>query len=501
MDKKDPPKNPPIIKNIGVTASEKYLGKLCNKTFLSLWSYPGVYQDKGKSDDKGHGKEVCDLLVVFGEHIIIFSDKDCTFPDTGDLALDWKRWFKRAIAKSANQAWGAERWIRQYSSRVFLDRECSKSMPIDFPNIINAKFHLVVVAHGISQQIKKLFGGSGSLLIDSTIKGFNSHTRPFTVGDLDENRSFIHILEDFSLEILMTTRDTISDFINYLEKRELLLRSGKAVFAPGEEELLAIYLSRLNDENEHDFIFDSSNPKDDNDLMILEEGFWEEFKKNPQRIAQIEENKISYMWDSLIEKFNHYVFEGEQFHVSEGGIKDTEKILRFMAGESRFTRRFYSEIIIDLLKTTPKDFRRLTVLLPTLNRTHYYVFLLFPTHNSISYERYRNARIEFLKACCMVVKLEYPDATDIVGIATETGLNNDNQTEDAIYLDARYWNSELDQEARDLKEKLEILTKAKFRNSKAKEYPDIELKTIPKNPRNKPCPCGSGKKYKKCCGA
>lgn len=501
MEIKDPPKNPPIKKNIGVTPSEKYLGELCEKTFLSLWSYPSVYQDKGKPDGKGHGKEVCDLLVVFGEHIIIFSDKDCTLPDTGDASVDWNRWFKRAIFKSAKQAWGAERWIKQYSSRVYLDRECSSPLPIDLPNIENAKFHLIVVAHGISRRIKELYGGSGSLMIDSTIKGYKNHTRPFAIGDLDENRSFVHILEDFSLDILMTTRDTISDFINYIEKRELLLRSGKAVFAPGEEELLAIYLSRLNDKNEHDFIFDRTNEKDAYDLVLIEEGFWEDFKKSPKRVAQIEEDKVSYLWDSLIEKFNHYTLAGEQFFVSEGGFKDTEKILRFMAGESRFTRRFYSKIIIDLLKTTPKDYRRLTVLLPMLNRKQYYVFLLFPTHHSISYERYRNARIEFLKACCMVVKLEYPDATDIVGIATESGLDNDNQTEDAIYLDARYWNLELDQEARDLKEKLEILTKPIYRNSKDKEYPDIRLKTVPKNPRNKPCPCGSGKKYKKCCGA
>ena len=42
----------------------------------------------------------------------------------------------------------------------------------------------------------------------------------------------------------------------------------------------------------------------------------------------------------------------------------------------------------------------------------------------------------------------------------------------------------------------------------AKEYVDIEkftqdntvCRTTPKVGRNDPCPCGSGKKYKKCCG-
>ena len=53
------------------------------------------------------GKEICDLLVVFDRHLFVFSDKYCAFPDTGDIALDWCRWYKRAIKKSADQVWGA----------------------------------------------------------------------------------------------------------------------------------------------------------------------------------------------------------------------------------------------------------------------------------------------------------------------------------------------------------------------------------------------------------
>ena len=37
-------------------------------------------------------------------------------------------------------------------------------------------------------------------------------------------------------------------------------------------------------------------------------------------------------------------------------------------------------------------------------------------------------------------------------------------------------------------------------NSKSAAYPQIKS-TKPKTGRNEPCPCGSGKKYKKCCGA
>jgi hypothetical protein len=82
-----------------------------------------VFRDQGRSNGKGDGKEVCDLLVVFENHVIIFSDKQCSFFDSGDLQVEWRRWYKRAILKSAQQVWGAERWIREFPSRLFLDKK------------------------------------------------------------------------------------------------------------------------------------------------------------------------------------------------------------------------------------------------------------------------------------------------------------------------------------------------------------------------------------------
>jgi len=108
----------PIHKAEGVTPSEKYLNGLCESTFLSLWSYPGIFRDQKKKDARD-GKELCDMLVVFDEHVLIFSDKHCSFPSSGNLELDWKRWYNRAIKKSADQAWGAERWLRSYPQAVY----------------------------------------------------------------------------------------------------------------------------------------------------------------------------------------------------------------------------------------------------------------------------------------------------------------------------------------------------------------------------------------------
>ena len=69
---------PPMYRSSGATAAERYLKKLCDRSFLSLWSYSGVYRDQGKVGKAGDGKEICDLLVVFQNHILIFSDKERT---------------------------------------------------------------------------------------------------------------------------------------------------------------------------------------------------------------------------------------------------------------------------------------------------------------------------------------------------------------------------------------------------------------------------------------
>jgi hypothetical protein len=490
----------PIQKGAGVTSAERYLARLCEKNFLSLWSYPGVYRDQGKRSIDCDGKEICDLLVVFDKHVVIFSDKHCELQDSGIVQRDWQRWFKKAIQKSAEQAWGAERWLRQQPNRVFLDRQCKQKLPIDLPPIEKTVFHLIVVAHGVSSRVRQHFpNSSGSLVIDTSLKGFAGHAKPFCVGDLDSQKSLIHVLDDDSLHTLMSTRDTISDFVAYLSAREKLFRGQRAICATGEEQLLAVYLKSLNDKNEHDFIFPIEPGQNVNKIYLLE-GHWEEFQKAPERIAQLDADKISYSWDRLIEKFNYYALRREQYYVTDGGLKDSEMVLRFMAREPRWKRRYLAEAILDMLRTTPSDKRRLRVLPPVDKGDPYYLFLLLPTLYAETEDQYRTVRRNFLESCCAVVKLEYPDAEDIVGIATEPGMGNDSRSEDAIYFDARSWNSEMQAMAKEHQEKLGILKKPRRIVQHVEEYPDVRLaKTGAKIGRNEPCPCGSGKKYKRCC--
>jgi len=143
-----------MIRAEGVTPAERYLDTLCRRSFLSLWSFPSPFRDQDMR--KGQGKEICDLLVVFEDDILLFSDKYVAFPDTGDLERDWRRWFKRAVAESATQLRGAERWIRTHPDRVFVDRACTTRLPVDLSS--SPRFHHIVVAHGAAQRCRAELG-------------------------------------------------------------------------------------------------------------------------------------------------------------------------------------------------------------------------------------------------------------------------------------------------------------------------------------------------------
>jgi SEC-C motif len=499
----------------GVTNAERYLKKLCDKTFLSLWSHSGIYRDQGKPTTAADGKELCDLLVVFEQHIIIFSDKDCKFPTTNDLDIAWSRWFRRAVDESAKQIWGAERWIRERPDRLFLDRTCTRRFPIDLPPLDQVKFHRVVVAHNVSAACRAKLGGSGSLMLMPHIIG-SMHTDnkagvvPFAVGQLDPAKGYVHVLDDTSLDILLRTRDTITDFVDYLTKKELLIESGTLVSAAGEEDLLAFYLGRLNETNEHDFIV----PKPYTNLVV-EEGEWKRFSASPERISQVQADETSYLWDHLIEKFTYHFVNGTSEFCSNPTYADQERLFRLFAKESRYRRRMLANALLEAIDKGRQSDRLIRVSPPLQPGVPYYVFLTLKPTLSVfkTSEQYRQARLGLLQCVCQVVKLKWPDATDILGMALEPlDVPGGLRSEDAVYFDAREWTDEMAEEAKELQTKLKILLNVTEYRRSFQEYPEHsspqpvtpQLVTIPthrekQSLRNSSCPCGSGQKYKKCC--
>ncbi|MDD3940728.1 MAG: hypothetical protein PHQ01_04125 [Candidatus Pacebacteria bacterium] len=443
-------------KNNGITESEKYLNKMCTKAFLSLWTYPRVFKDQGKSNE-GDGKEICDTLVVFKNHVIIFSDKNCKFPNSGDTTKDWKRWFKRAVMKSAKQLWGAERWINNFPDKIFLDGKCNRKIPFSLKGL-DIKFHLIVVAHGASEECGKL-GKTGSLIFNSGIVGKDNHNTPFVLGILDKDKTFVHFLDDSSLDIILNELDTAPDFIKYLEEKEKFLTSGKTISYTGEEELLAFYLQHKNNlENESkDFL----NPN----MLFFDEGSWEIFNKNPRKILHRTKNQISYLWDGIIEHFSDYT--GDNF-------QETEKIMRFLASEPRFHRRILSKQFNDVFFSDARKNNPRYIVLEKNNNELGYVFLPFSNEFSYSYEEYRKIRIGMLQDYCKVAKLRFPTLKNIIGISMEPLIpHKENTSFDAVYCNVDGWTEKDEEEAEEIK-KIFSLSGDKINHEYEKEYPDIE---------------------------
>lgn len=483
--------------------SEHRLQALSDRTFLRLWSYPGISKDQGSGGGGRGGKEVCDLLVVFEEHVVIFSDKTCAFPNTGDLKLDWSRWYDRAIVRSVKQLRGAERWIRTFPDRLYLDRECKHPFPYALPSAEEARFHRILVAGGAGRRCREELGGSGSLMLRlDPFDPADPVPPPFSVGHVDSQSGFVHVMDDFTLDVVLGTLDTISDFVGYLSAKENLVESGTILMAAGEEELLAHYLKNTGPDGRHAFTIPPAI-----DGAWFDEGGWEEFARNPQRLAQVEADKVSYAWDNLVEKFTYYATTGGSSYRTYDSISDFERSVRFMAREPRTRRRMLAKALLGIMERPEQGTERATrVVFPSSHGDPYYVFLSLMRPAERSDEEYRAARRHLLEALCMTVRARWPEALDVVGVATDP-MGSKEMSEDLLYLDGRHWSGELQEEAEQLSRELNLLTNLRLRQGREHEYPDATGARRPakapylKPGRNDPCPCRSGKKFKKCCGS
>lgn len=378
---------------------------------MSLWSHPNVYTDEGRSCGKGDGKELCDLLVVFDRHVLIFSDKHCEFPQGDNIKLAWSRWYRRAVKKSVQQVLGARNFIRRFPTRLFLDKQCQIVFPFALPTGPDVRYHLFAVTRGSHDACRKYFSvwgdvsGSGSLTIDSALSGDEHLEHPFAIGQVAPGEQYVHVLDEMTLEVVLRELDTIRDLIAYLDKKEALLtHPRRKIMSSGEEELVAMYSTRMNDGGEHDF----AKFPEDLDGVLIEEGFWTDFIHNPKYVAKKKADEISYAWDRLIENFTQYGETG--LFDKKRDLGSMEPALRVMASESRLGRRHLARYLVEALqRPVAKGSRFLRVGRAVQNPEVGYVFLMLPQPESMSYERYREFRAAMLSACCMVGRLRCPN--------------------------------------------------------------------------------------------
>ena len=404
----------------GVNESERVLTQLCRKSFLRLWSQTNVFTDEGFKDGKGGTKELCDALVVFGDDVIIFSDKHVVFQADKDLKVAWPRWYKRAVRDSCRQLQGARSWLQRFPARAFQDAKCTRPLPVPIPSGTSVRFHLVAVTRGSRDAVlaHNRGEGLGSFALSSNIEGDAHHDAPFAIGLPEPEKHFVHVFDEVSIELLLSELDTAADFLDYLRKRQALLgRRGTHVMAYGEEELLAAYLRNMNaDETEHVFV-DVSPEEGIPDVIMFELGHFEALKGDPAYTRKKEADRISYEWDALVDRFLRYGDPTIQGILPGQSPSQSEQGLRLMAAEPRYRRRQLAESFIGALRRAEPGKRLGRLVYGGVANETVFIFVVAAKKSSETYDDYRRYRIGLLHAYVQTAKLKAPLGTTFVGLA------------------------------------------------------------------------------------
>ena len=403
----------------GTTPSERLLFSLCRTSFLQLWSYANVYRDQGQQEH-GEGKELCDVLVVFENSIILFSDKSISFPTGTDALVSWRRWYRRAVEGSHRQLTGASRWIRKFPDRVFLDRRCTRGLHVPLPPTDKMRIYKVAVALGASSRCRALDptrSGSLSLVKYARDDRIDPDTVPFVVPLCDKNGDVIHIVDDVTLPIILKDLDTIADFTEYLESKEKLIANRERVLVHGEEDLVGLFLGVRSGLPEMAKQFDSIG----GGSIEVQSGIYSALRSLPSYYNYIKENASSYFWDGLIANHTTATLNGLLVDGSDTTISENERLLRILASESRVSRRLLANAFIDLIRTSPREEIRSRVVDGNDNKL--YVFQVHP-QASRDYATYRRERQTYLINYCFLTGFRNQHKRQVVGIVTD-GLQSD----------------------------------------------------------------------------
>lgn len=458
----------------GTTDSERALTHLAKKAFLSLWSYSNVFTDEGRTNGKGDGKELCDLLVVFGNDVLLFSDKDCEYHSDTDVKVAWPRWYKRAIDKSAKQLAGAEKFARAFPKRILLDKQCQTPLPVPLPEAAVARYFLIAVTRGAHLAARQFFGGgsSGSVMLSSDIRGKEHYETPFHVGFPLESGRFVHVLDEMTVDLLLEELDTVPDLVAYLACKEAFIsKPGVLVSIPGEEEILARYMATMRD-GQH------ALPEVPVEMtyVALPEGDWGTYAKSAQRAAKREADKVSYLWDSLIEHQSNFIRAGTAITLPDQSPQrvEHERIVRAMAQQNRLARRQCgADLHYVLSRDEPRGvFTRIHMNGSPPKRA--FVFLAAKRPADMSYEEYRENRMRYLTTYCHAIKGDMPTLQEAIGVSAEPFSEGEGSFE-FIYVDHSTPMSDEEKKGwRDMADELEILrpkTQFAFYKGKAKEFP------------------------------
>ncbi len=394
----------------GQTASERIMAEIADRSFLKLWTYLNPYKELNR--------ELTDLIVVFGDDVILFSDKGGAYPDTGNANLDWSRYYRTAIAESAQQIRTAEQWIRRSPDRVFLDVHCQQPLPIPLPPANRMRVHRICVAPAATEAARAR-GNQTGLAINPGVVG---DALPYAVGEVAGCQGWVHVFDEDSMTAVLPALSTTQDFVAYLRAKEELIAGGGLASAASEKDLLAVYLR-----NERAF------PREGQPFTVAA-GTWNQLADHPQFIAAQQLNLQGELWDRLIERLTAAIVEQNAVAGNEIATRQFERIVRRLAMEDRFQRRVLSRAILARAQRAVGG--SLSTLLPSqTDPTLVYAILIKDHPRRELYEEYRRFRAMELHLRCQAAAVVQPEKAAVIGLGLDAA-NGQGGSEDFVYLDA-----------------------------------------------------------------
>jgi hypothetical protein len=335
-----------------MTPSEKYVSELCSQSFLPFWSFPNPLGKKNK--------ELCDILVVCGPHVVIISVKDITISNHKDEEVQYERWISKAIYDSVEQLYGAERFLNNCTEVILSDRRSKIKLPPQASRII----YRIAIAFGSKDN--------------------------FPLPTKDFGKGFVHVFNERSTLTILRELDTITDFTNYLTAKERFVKD-KRILVPSENDFLAVYLQT-------NFQFDYTG-----DLFVCDSGAWEEYVSSDEYNRWRSLVEPSFFWDRMIEHIhnNHITTE-----ISDERRSEVEEAVRYINLECRLNRIELGSVLRDGVKKKVKA----RMIKPPEGVDHTYVIIPLTDENW-------DGKDSELKLRCIVARAENPSVEKVIGIA------------------------------------------------------------------------------------
>ena len=386
------------------TPDESILYELGKNSFLSLWSYANLYRDQGDCARNGDGKELCDFVVIFGSTVLLFSDKRIEFQKGVAEDVAWRRWHKKAVLGSIKQLKGAERWIRAYPDRIYVDKRCENNFPVPLQGELHV--HRIVVTHGLEEELES----------NNNEPSFSHITKDPQNFDILCNVAddMCHVFTGDSLMFVLSQIDTTADFVDYLEKREAAFTGNHQLFVSKESDLVHTYF-KSGEDKETTLLAELSNRKEN---TYVDYPGIADLLNDPIYMQKKRDDNPSYFWDDLIEHISFHVIRGSTERSNFESIEDNEILMRRMAELPRFTRRRFTQAFWEAwYKVEPGT--RGTRMLYDLNSKVAFLFVIIPHESFDSDESYKEFRSTLLAQSIQVYGLENKELEEIVGIAVK----------------------------------------------------------------------------------